>query len=455
MLCNSHLCLWYRRASKASAAKSTAATSALEGPSGAGDEGTDTAAASEAHAGPQRAARGASSSRVRGGRGGRGRGRASRGKTGTAIGNADGSSAAAAAAVDAVETAALAPCGADKRPARGRRRAAASASLPAGPAVRAAASPPLPSGHFLGRGKTSGFSSHAPSGSAASPSMSSLARAPGSNRNFSSSPEFLDTAADSAEPWCYNASPRAASASCGSQDWPFPSASQQQSVRGRLDEDDDIITGSADVGGSPEQAIPLEEDAWCYVAGSPGGFLTRRSATPRSAGMSPAGCSVAGRESAALSEPVCLVSDSDSEAPGPRCACHFPPPLYKHIIMEVIGKSARPCGFAACPCMCVQHRACNKVVQGTLREAMACTQHAVAVILYGIVLVSPRVICLAHFLYKDLAPGFSLNSLPTDGVRAAHLQRGSVACQLRGNSRRTSTPGHSRQGAETRQVPAS
>ncbi|CAL8470527.1 g10069 [Coccomyxa elongata] len=259
-----------------------------------------------------------------GGRGGgRGRGRCvgSRAKIGaSAYAAADVSMSAAASEAAAAEASAAGGRGGNRRPGRGRGRTTTmTAALPgsaAGTSARQCSGPPV------ANSAASHFSTLAPHrASAAAPSPDGLQDVGAMCQQPSSSSVASESRLASPEPWVYNASPREHLASA---DWSPARVSQNLSLNNRPTDSSpsaaDVSVSDADVSKPREQAFAPEEDAWCYVSSLPDSMLLHRSGGASSAEASPResqrveeppGC--AGHTTSP--EPVCLVSDSDNDAP--------------------------------------------------------------------------------------------------------------------------------------------
>ncbi|BDA45873.1 probable structure-specific endonuclease subunit SLX1 at N-terminal half [Coccomyxa sp. Obi] len=298
-----------KRSASAAAKSAEGASAAADGSPGASESPVQTEAAVKP---PGRRARA----------GGRGGGSGSRAKTGASADAAADISASAAASEAAVAAASAAGGrAADRRPGRGRRRTTTSASLPGTSAGTSAL-------HCSGLPAASSAASHfstlaPPLTSAAVPSFAGLKQDVGATCQQSSSRSGAsESCLAGPEPWVYDASPRE---NLASADQSPAGVSQNPSLDNRPISSSpsaaDISVGAADVSEPPEQAFAAEEDAWCYVSGSPESILPHRLGAASSAVASPREWHPFVEEPPGSAghttspEPVCLVSDSDSEAP--------------------------------------------------------------------------------------------------------------------------------------------
>lgn len=256
--------------------------------------------------------------------GGRGRGwsSGSRAKTGaSADAAADVSMSAPASEAATAEASAAGGRGANRRPGRGRGRTTTmTAELPgsaAGTSARQRSGLPVASS------AASHFSTLAPHrASAAAPSSAGLQDVGATCQQPSSSSVASESRLASPEPWVYDASPREHLASA---DRSPARVSQNLSVYNRpIDSSPsapDVSVSAADVSEPPEQAFVADEDAWCYASSLPDSISPHRLGAASSAEASSRHLQPSVREPPGSAghvtspEPVCLVSDSDSEAP--------------------------------------------------------------------------------------------------------------------------------------------
>ena len=250
--------------------------------------------------------------------GGSGRGRGSRAKSGS---SADAAGDISAPAATGAAAAAAAPAadgrGAHRRPGRGRRRTTpVCAALPgstAGTSARRCSGLPGASG------AASQYSTLVPQhASAAATSCAGLLDKGVTCRLSSSSAVASQSYLASPELWVYSASPtendaladRSGVSQSPSLDHPSASSSAA-----------DINISAAAAEEPPDQELAAKEDAWCYVTGSPKSISPHQSEAALPAEASPRDWQQLVRDPPRSAghttspEPVCLVSDSDTEAP--------------------------------------------------------------------------------------------------------------------------------------------